>query len=163
MKGFHPTLGRAAILNPDGSVAWEEEFWQENFLADEGEKDILNVYFREQANPSKYLALLTADATDPTTMATMTELTTVGSGYARQQITAGQWAAPVDDGGDWRTDASAKTFGPALSVWSIRMAALVTAASGTTGVFISAIALSTVPTSVGIGQSFVYTMKQKAQ
>lgn len=160
------TYGRGAVLAPDGSIDhWVDEEWQPNFLADEGEQSVLNVYFLEAANVSKYLALLTATPIDTTTEATMTEVFAPPlNGYARQQINAVDWGAPALDSGDYMTTAAQKTFGPAATnPWTaLTYVALVSTATGTAGKFLSAIALSG-STSIAIGQSFLYTMSQKAQ
>lgn len=155
--------GRATILNRDGSVAYQEPGWSDNFLADQGEESVLNVYFREQANVAKYLALLTATPAETATPATMTELSGAG-GYARIQIAAGDWGAPALDSGDHMTTAAAKTFGPATgAAWTaVTYAALVSSASGTTGIFVLAVPLAG-STVVNVGQSFQYTLRAKAQ
>jgi hypothetical protein len=158
---WHPVMGRGQVLNPDGSVAWEES-WQLNAVADEGEKAILDVFYREQANVAKYLALLTAAPSETTTMATMTELG-AGVGYSRQQIAAGDWSAPALDAGDMQTQAAEKTFGPATGAWAITHVAIVTVASGTGGLFLQFLALSANPTNIASGQSFKYTYRTKAQ
>lgn len=78
-----------------------------------------------------YLALLTAAPTDSTTLATMTELS--ATGYSRQSVT---WSAPS---GDPRvtSNSGAITFGPvSTDPANVTHAALVSAASGTTGDFI---------------------------
>lgn len=159
----HILQGKCQVVNSDGSVAFEEDF-QLNLLADEGEESIINVYFREQSNPSKYLALLSAAPGETTTMATMTETQTPGSGgYARQQILNTDWAAPSLDSGDMQSAASQKTFGPcATSAWTVAYVALVTTSTGTGGKFIAAVQLSTT-TTVAVGQSFLYTLAAKLQ
>lgn len=161
---WHPTLGRADVINADGTIAHRGE-WVENFLADEGEQSILNVYFLEAANPTKYLCILQGAPGETTTMATMTESPAPGvNGYARQQVIAGDWSAPALDSGDYMTTAAAKTFGPASgSNWTnLTYVAMVTTASSTSGKFIAAVALSGT-TTVAIGQSLLYTLSMKAQ
>lgn len=160
---WHPTVGRATILEADGSVAWESD-WQENFLADEGEEQILKTFFLEQANVSKYLALLTAAPAEGTTMATMTELFAPPlNGYARQQINAGDWGAPALSGGDFQSTAVEKTFGPATAAWNgILYVAVVTVVNGTAGKFLLATPTSA-STNIATGQSFKWTAVVKAQ
>ena len=78
-----------------------------------------------------YLALLTAAPSDSTTLASMTELS--ATGYSRQSVT---WSAPS---GDPRvtSNSGAITFGPvSTDPANVTHAALVSAASGTTGDFI---------------------------
>ena len=84
-----------------------------------------------QSARTTYLALLTAAPTDSTTLATMAELTTAG--YARQAVT---WGVPS---GDPRVTSNTNTitFGPLTAdPPNVTHAALVSAASGTTGDFI---------------------------
>lgn len=83
-----------------------------------------------------YLALLTAAPTDATTLATMSEVSTAG--YLRQAVT---WNAPVlpTDGPNYQsTNSSLISFGPftVAMAFDAVYAALVSAASGTTGDFI---------------------------
>lgn len=156
---------RATLLGPDGDVVWQEDDWHDNFVADEGELSTINVFLREQSNPTKYLALLNmASPVDTTTMATMTETQTPGSnGYARQQVLAADWGAPALDAGDYMTTAAEKTFGPAATVaWTVTHTAIVTTATGTAGLFIAANALSAT-TTVNIGQSIKITFRMKNQ
>jgi hypothetical protein len=84
-----------------------------------------------QTARTTYLALLSAAPTDATTLATMTEITTAG--YARQTVA---WVAPS---GDPRVTSNTAllTFGPfTADPPNVTHAALVSAASGTTGDFI---------------------------
>lgn len=161
----HPTLGRGQLLSPEGDVLWEDPDWIENTLADEGEKSILDVYFREQAHPAKWLFLLNDSSLAETdTMAGVTEAKVPGvDGYARQQILAGDWSVPALDTGDMQSTASEKVFGPATgNAWTLTHAALTTAQTGTGGLFVLYVALSAT-TVVAIGQSFKYTLKSKVQ
>lgn len=162
--GLHLVWGKGQVINPDGSIAWEED-WQPNALLDEGEQSVLEVYFREQTNPAKYLALLTATPTDTSTMATMTEVFAPPlNGYARQQVINTDWAATTLNSGDYQTTAAEKTFGPATSnPWnSLTRVALVTTATGTAGKLLLEVALSGT-TTISVGQSFKYTLTVKAQ
>lgn len=163
--GLHLVWGRGQVINPDGSVAWEED-WQPNTLFDEGEESVLNVYFREQTNPTKFLALLTgAQPAETATMATMTELFAPPlNGYSRQALTAADWGAPALNAGDFQTTHVEETFGPASgSAWSsFTRVAMVTTSTGTAGKLILVVALSGT-TSIAIGQSFKYTITTKAQ
>lgn len=81
-----------------------------------------------QSARTTYLALLTAAPTDASTIASLAELTTAG--YARQAVT---WSAPT---GDPRVTSNTATitFGPLTAdPPNVTHAALVSAASGTTG------------------------------
>jgi hypothetical protein len=153
-------MGRGQVLDPDGSVA-HDTGWHLNSLADEGELSILTSYFLEGTNPDKFLGLLTADPSETDEMADVVEMS--GSGYERIQIASGDWGAPALSSGDYRTTATEKAFGPATGgPWSIKHAFLTTALSGTAGLFLLWVPLSG-PTTVGVGQSFRYTLAAKVQ
>src|ERR1051326_3171994 len=162
---WHPTLGRYTLLNSDGSIAEQGE-WVENFLANEGEQSVLNVYFLNTSQiATTYLCLLQGTPTQTTTMSTMTEADTPGShGYARQSIAAADWGAPALDSGDYMTTAASKTFGPCTTTaWSsITYVGLVTTSTGTAGKFLAAVALSG-STTVAVGQSLQYQISLKCK
>lgn len=163
-KLWSPTEGRGQVIDEHGEVVWEED-WQSNFLANEGEESILNVWMRGQANPTKWLALLTAAPTEVSTMATMTELFVPPlNGYARQEITAAEWGVPALDDTDMQSTAAEQSFGPVVGLaWTnFTHVAMVTAETGTAGKFLLALALSAA-TSVAVGQSFRYTLRAKVQ
>jgi hypothetical protein len=161
----HVYMGKGALVYPDGTVEWQDEEWMPNALADEGEASMINVYLREQAHPTKFLALLNdSGIVETDTMATMIESNTPGSnGYNRQAFTAGggDWGAPSLDTGDHQSTASQKTFGPATATWTITHAAFVTTSTGTAGLFLGYIATTT--TTVGNTVSYLYTAKWKLQ
>lgn len=164
------TEGRGQLLSPEGDVLWEDPDWIPNALMDEGEESVLNVYFRAQSNPSKFICLLTAAPVETDTMAVLATAEVFNpplNGYAREEIVSGDWGAPALDAGDMQTTALEQTLGPAASnPWnSLTHVGLVTASTGQTagsGKFILFIALSAT-TNVGIGQSFKYTMRAKGQ
>ena len=157
---LHLVSGRGQVIDPDGSVV-HDTGWHLNSLADEGELSILSVYFQDDANPDKYLGLLTDDPAETDEMTDVVEQT--GSGYARIQIASGDWSTPTLDAGDYKTTAAEKVFGPATgSPWSIKHAFLTTDLSGTAGLFINWVPLSG-PTTINVGQSFRYTLAVKVQ
>lgn len=166
-RDWHPTLGRGELIYPDGSIAWEGD-WEQNTLHDAGELSVLNTWLREQAHATKYLALLAQGSItalgETLTFTGVTEAETPGTdGYARQLVTAGDWAAPVLDTGDYATTAAQKTFGAvsAGTDWSVSHVAMTTASTGTAGgLFISIPLPSVQPVTVGV--SFRYTMTTKA-
>lgn len=84
------------------------------------------------SSATTYLALLTSAPNDTTTLAGMAEYT--ATGYSRQAVT---WSAPALNGSNVpeTTNSTTLTYGPltAGTGASITHAALVTAASGTTG------------------------------
>jgi hypothetical protein len=172
-KRWSPTLGFGAVLEPDGSVAWQEDEWTLNALTDEGEQSMLNVYLKELANPAKHLCLIDGTTTGPTEASSMAYLgggagakeTRVPGvdGYGRQQVAgATDWTDDGLIGGDYRFSASQKTFGPATgTAWTINNAGMVTAATGQlagSGKFILYLALSAT-TVIAVGQSFLYTLR----
>jgi hypothetical protein len=167
------TQGKAAVLDPDGSVIWED-LWQDNALMDEGEASMLNVYLLTAANPQKWLALINGGTTPPTETSTLTYMAgaagageTKGpgaSGYNRQEVTAANWSAPALDSGDMQSAAAEKTFGPASgSAWTVTHVGMVThatAQSNVSGLFLLFLALSG-STTINIDQSFKYTLRFK--
>jgi hypothetical protein len=70
-RRFSPTMAIGAVMNPDGTVAWQDTEWQTNALIDEGERDMLAVYLGAQTNPSKYLCLINGTTTAPVETSTM--------------------------------------------------------------------------------------------
>jgi hypothetical protein len=81
-----------------------------------------------------YLALLTAAPNDASTMASMTELTVPATnGYARQAVT---WGAPAADP-SLASNTGLLTFGAfTADLGNVTHLALVTAVTGTAGVFL---------------------------
>lgn len=134
----------------------------------EGKQNNLNVWLRQQPHESKFLALLKyrtmADLAQDMTMKRMKELCAPGTnGYTRQQIFPGDWSEPVLKGGDYESETVEKTFGPATVAWSnFTHVALVTDPIGTDGKFLFSVPLSS-KTSVGVDQSFKYTLRVRAQ
>lgn len=164
---WHPTIGRGELVAPDGTVLWAGE-WEENTLHDAGEGSMLNVYLREQANPSKYLGLAAqgsvASIAETAVMTGITEAETPGTdGYARQQILAADWSAPALDSGDMMSTAAQKSFGPnGGTTWSVSHTFLTTAATGTAGLLILTVPLSAVQ-AVENGIAFRHTLSWKQQ
>jgi len=162
---FHLVHGKGAVVNPDGSIAWQDADWMPNALADEGEQSMLNVYLLGTTDPSFYLGLLNmASPGETTVMSGITESNTpTANGYNRIQIASGDWGTPTLNSGDYQTTALQKTFGPASgSNWTCTHAFVTTTLTGTTGKFLLYIALSA-STTVAIGQSFLYTLTVKQQ
>lgn len=118
--------------------------WQANALADEGESDMLAVYFRTQAKRANMFGRLFNDTPVETdTLATLTGEVT-GTGYA-----AVTWA--VSDAGfptlalaagDFQVTSSVQTF-TAGGAWTVATnLVMATVASGTAGLHIAWAALS---------------------
>jgi len=165
---FHLLYGRGQVVSPEGDVLWEDPDWMPNALVDIGEKEMIDVFLREQAHKNKYLALLNqGDPAETDNQGNLTETKTPGSnGYARQQIVAGDWGAATLDSGDYMSTAAEKTFGPASGAsWTVTHAILcthVTSQADPTSLFLLFVALSS-STTVGVGQNFKYTLKYKLQ
>lgn len=161
-----PTMGIGAVIEPDGTVAWQDDDWQANALHDAGEQSMLNVYLKELANPgTKYLGLLNDSTVNETdnTMAAVTETvaTPPADGYARQAIAAADWTDEGLQGGDYRFSAAEKTFGPATAAWTATHVSLSTTQT-TAGVLILTLALSAT-TNIAINQSFKYILRWTQQ
>lgn len=165
-RAWHPTVGRGELVAPDGTALWRGD-WHENTLHDEGEASILNVYFREQANPAKYLGLAaqgsTASIVETATMAAITEAAAPGSnGYTRQQIVAGDWGAPALDSGDYMVTSAQKSFGPNTgATWNVTHAFITTTATGAGGLLLVSIPLGSAQ-AVNNGIGFNFTTQVKA-
>lgn len=144
-KAVHCRNGKpiwaSGIGELDGEFNELEQPWLHNYLADGGEQSILDVYFRAATAPSLYIALLTADPGETGTLAGMSE--NAGTGYARIQLNRNGTDFPTLalDGGDYKVTAIAKVF-TAGGTWSAcTHMAIVTAATGTSGVLIAVQAL----------------------
>jgi hypothetical protein len=163
---WHPTEGRGQLLSPEGDVLWEDPDWIPNALHDAGEQSMLLVYLKEQANPSKFLALLNDSSIAETdgTMAAVTETKTPATGgYDRQAVAAGDWTDDGLQGGDYRFSAAEKTFGPiSTAAATATHAALTTTLTSTAGLLLLTIALSAT-TTIAVNQSFKYTLRWTQQ
>jgi hypothetical protein len=169
------TMGLGALVNTDGTIAWQEDEWQLNALDDEGEQDMLSVYLLQTGHLTKYLALINGTTTAPVETSTLTYMAggagaqetqvPTANGYNRLQITNAEWTTPALVSTDYQSIATEKTFGPATAAWTISHAALVTALtsqSSAGGKFLLHLALSA-NTTVGINQSFKYILKHTQQ
>lgn len=120
-----------------------DQGWNENTLADEGEGDILDVYFDAQAVRTNLYGRLWNDTPVETdTMALLTGEVS-GTGYGSVTFARGtDWGAPALDSGDMMTTSTTKTF-TAGGAWSAATyITLDTVGSGTTGLLILYVALS---------------------
>lgn len=114
--------------------------WSLNTLADEGEEDILNVYFDTQAvRTSLYLRLYNDTPTESDTLASLVSETS-GTGYGAITVTRGtDWTAPDAATG---TDMTQKTF-TASGTWTdATYLVLATVDTGTAGLLIAYDALA---------------------
>lgn len=124
------------------------QLWSPNALVDEGEGDMLDVYFGTQAVRATLYLRLYSDGgiVDTDTLATLTNEVT-GTGYNGVAVTRGtDWSAPALDAGDMLTTTSTKTFS-ATGTWTAAdELVLATVQSGTAGLFLAWVALSTTRT-----------------
>lgn len=157
-------MGFGALLEPDGSVAFQEDDWTLNGLHDAGEQTMLNVFLKEQANVSKFLGLLNDSTVAETdgTMAAVTEVvaTPPAQGYGRQQILNTEWTDDGLVGGDYRFSAVEKTFGPFTISVTFTHSSLSTTATGA-GILLATLALSGT-TTANANQSFKYVLRTSA-
>jgi len=118
--------------------------WQENALADEGEGDMLAVYYRTQAKRANMFGRLFNDTPVETdTLATLTGEVT-GTGYAAVTWAVSDAGFPTHalDSGDFRVVSSVQTF-TAGGTWTVATnLVLATVASGTAGLHVAWSALS---------------------
>jgi hypothetical protein len=177
--------GFGQVIDPDGSVAWEDEDWMANGLTNSGQADILNVYLKGSSQTATFYLALASDASGvsaPAKTNTSSDIILVGSatatqifeeqggGYARQGISQAQWGTPALNSGDEQSDAAQKTFGPVTgSPWTgssgtsaaLRSVFLSTSSTaGTGGSLLLYVPLSAV-TVVAVSQSFSYTLRFK--
>ena len=120
--------------------ALNDRDWSLNTLADEGEEDILDVYFDAQAvRTSLFLRLYNDTPTEADTLATLTGEVS-GTGYGAITVTRGtDWTAPVAATG---TDMTQKTF-TATGTWTAATYLVVaTVGTGTAGLLIAYDALA---------------------
>jgi hypothetical protein len=163
----HVAMGIGALIEPDGSIAWQDEEWQLNALHDAGEQSMLNVYLKEQANVTKFLALTsTATGSLVETMGTMSAITESKApgvdGYNRQQILAADWTDDGLQGGDYRFSAAEKTFGPITGTSASATAAALCTTSTGAGLLLLTLALSAT-TTIAVNQSFKYILRWTQQ
>lgn len=153
------------LLSPEGDVLWQDADWIPNALHDAGEQSVLNVYLKEQANPSKYLGLLNDASVAETdgTMSAVTEAQTPGTNsYNRQQIANTDWTDDGLQGGDYRFSAAEKTFGPITTGAVTATHASLSTTATTAGILLVTVALSAT-TVIAVGQSFKYTLRWTQQ
>ena len=122
----------------------KSQLWTPNNLADEGEGDILDVYFNDQAvRASLFLRLYNDTPIETDTLATLVSETS-GTGYGAITVTRDtDWTEPSLDTGDMQTVMSQKTF-TATGTWTDATYMIVaTVGTGTAGLLIAYVALST--------------------
>ena len=135
---------------PQEYEALMDRCWNDNDLSDEGEIDILSVYFRDTSNPTTFYGRLYNDT--PTNQDTLSTLSGEVSGTGYPGSPGVTWTAGTTDfgsialdpptTGDAKTTSTTKTW-TAASAWSpATYLALTTAQTGTSGLLIAYSALS---------------------
>ena len=116
-----------------------------NALADEGEGDVLDVYFNNQAvRASLFLRLYDDTPIETDTLATIVN-EVAESGYGAITVTRDtDWTEPALDAGDMQTVMTQKTFN-ATGTWDPAVSlVLATVATGTSGLHVAWVVLSSV-------------------
>ena len=141
-------LGEIIVGDPVERELIRAQLWTPNALVDEGEKSFLDVYLDDVAVLTSTFFRLYSDGApaETDTLATLLNETS-GSGYAGITITRGtDWSTPALDAGDGQSTTVTKTFS-ATGTWTAADELIwATVASGTGGLFLGFIALSTTRT-----------------
>lgn len=127
-----------------------EQPFELNFMADEGESLVLDGFWRAATIPSAFfLGLLSATPTETSTLSSVTEVT--GTGYARKSLTRNSTNFPTLAlvSGDFKVSMLTQTFACTSGTWSTATYAYWASTSDNTGKLIAAIALGTSRTLTG--------------
>jgi len=112
-------LGEILKGSPADLDVIRNQLWTPNALVDEGEGDILDVYFNDQAvRASTFFRLYndTAIVETDTLVTLLNEVT--GGGYGGSTVTrSADWTEPALDAGDMQTVSTVKTF-TATGTWT---------------------------------------------
>jgi len=164
---FYECIWNIKCVDMNGKLRWEEE--HPNILVDEGEKAILDVFFRDKDslyfsdldNPKFYVGLYRGTVTESTILATIPNEPT-GNGYARlvcERSSVG-WPTIEQDEGDYRViskeftlTASGGTIGPVNG-------AFIGTSSDNSGVLIGAVAMS-IERTILSGDTIIFQMRVK--
>ena len=156
---IHPTEWRFRHRRGD-LVLWESP-WVENALADEGEQNILEVYFEGAAGPSGFhLGLVNDTPVETDGLADLTGEPSTG-GYARQAIARNgtDWTGAAD-AGDWQETSKTVTFTASGGQIGPVTYAILATTSDNSGLLVAYVALSTTRTLVD-GDSLDASMRVK--
>ncbi len=134
-------LGEVPVGSRQELEVINSQLWSPNALADEGEIDLLDVYFDDQAvRSSLFLRLYNDTPTDADTLATLINETS-GTGYGAITVTRGtDWTAP--GAGGTGTDMTTKQFAATGTRTDATYLVLATVGTGTAGLLIAYNALS---------------------
>jgi hypothetical protein len=156
LNSIFPRAGELIIKGGAADLAiMHSQLWTSNDLANEGEVDILDVYFDAQAvRASLWFRLY--NGTGIAEADTLTTIQAIGSGeesaggYAAEEVIRGtDWSAPAHDTG---TTSVTKTFNATATWAELNSLVLATVATGTAGLHIAWVVLST-PRSLVDGDS----------
>ena len=159
-----PDGRRSLIWAQDGATGYEEfalgeiiqgsdddleivnsQLWTPNTLVDEGENDMLDIVFNNQAvRASMYFRLYSDGAIAETD--TLTSLTNevTGTSYDGVVVTRDtHWSEPSNDAGDGQTTSTTRTFTAGGTWTDADELVLATVQNGTSGLFYAWVALST--------------------
>ena len=119
------------------------QLWTPNALADEGEKDILDVYFDDVAvRTNTYFRLYNDTPVETDTLATLTGEVS-GTGYDGIAVARGtDWSDPSLDSGDMQTTSTTKQFSAGGTWTAATQLILATVQNGTAGLHLAWSALS---------------------
>lgn len=137
------------VDSPEYVEALMDRAWQHNALADEGESDILDTYFRALAKKTNlYGRLYNGSPTETSTLASGVGTEVTGTGYAAVTWAIGNTDFPTfaktgGGGTDWKVTTTTKTFTAGAGGWTAaNNLILASVASGTAGLHIAWSALS---------------------
>ncbi len=134
-----------------------------NALLDEGERNVLDVYFRNtNIPPNFFLGLHSGTLIETATLANVTE--PAQAGYARSLIARNttDWGAPTLNAGDFQTTATQESFNAAATWTPVSEVFLASTSGGALGPVILSAALSTLRSLVS-GDTLNVTLTVKAQ
>lgn len=149
-------LGRALGLEDSRDIV-------HNALLDEGERNVLDVYFRNNLAPASFFLGLHSGALAEThTLTNVVEPSQAG--YARQAIARNttDWGTPALDAGDYKTTATQESFGAAATWTPVNECFLSSTSAGASGSVLLSAALSTFRSLVS-GDTLNVTLSVKAQ
>ena len=149
-----------AIKDKDGNIV--DQWDQKNSLADEGEENVLDQYFRSQNAPTTFYVRLYNDTpVDTDGLADLTNEPS-GNGYSAQEIERSVvgWPTLVLDSGDFKITSKTVTFTASGGVIGPVTYAVLATTSNDTGKLILYVALSTTRT-LADGESLEVTISGK--
>jgi hypothetical protein len=144
-----PTAGELIIKGSETDLEVKHsQLWTPNALADEGEIDILDVYFEDQAvRATLYLRLYNSATTAEAD--TLTTIEAIGSGeesaggYGNIAVARGtDWTAPTAPGGTTTPATGSHTFNATATWAAVQSMVLATVATGAAGLHIAWVNLS---------------------